>query len=292
MFSVYDKERRKQLQKEITTLSAVQCDALITFYGAFHKDGNIGVILEFMDRGSLEFILEPSIILNDRSMASITYQIMWGLAYLHYDNLLHRDIKPGNVLLNSRGQVKLSDFGISRELEDSQAMVSTSVGTFRYMSAERLLGEEYNASSDIWSVAVMIIELWTKRYPFSDSCSSPIDLSERLLDLQRRGFDRVIPSTSSNYMESFLRQALAADPSKKMKASQFIDHPWFSSNGIDSTETAQENVLNWLIDIDGNNKKNKVARVAGAKSSAKSTSYSDEEYGSDFDDFDEKDYKK
>ena len=64
---------------------------------------------------------------------------MWGLAYLHYDNLLHRDIKPGNVLLNSRGQVKLSDFGISRELEDSQAMATTSAGTFRYMSAERYL---------------------------------------------------------------------------------------------------------------------------------------------------------
>lgn len=77
MFSVYDKERRKQLQKEITTLSAVQCDALITFYGAFHKDGNIGVILEFMDRGSLEFILEPSITLDDRSMASITYQVLF-----------------------------------------------------------------------------------------------------------------------------------------------------------------------------------------------------------------------
>ena len=75
MFSVYDKERRKQLQKEITTLSAVQCDALITFYGAFHKDGNIGVILEYMDRGSLEFILEPSVTLNDLAMTSISYQV-------------------------------------------------------------------------------------------------------------------------------------------------------------------------------------------------------------------------
>jgi serine/threonine protein kinase len=80
-----------------------------------------------------------------------------------------------------------------------------------------LAGDEYNASSDIWSVAVMIIELWSKRYPFIDACSSPIDLSERILDLQEHGFDSIIPRTCSSGMSSFLVQTLAADPAKKMK---------------------------------------------------------------------------
>jgi serine/threonine protein kinase len=75
MFSVYDKERRKQLHKEIKTLSSVECESLITFLGAFHKEGSIGVILEYMDRGSLEFIMEPSVRLTDLAMAAISYQV-------------------------------------------------------------------------------------------------------------------------------------------------------------------------------------------------------------------------
>lgn len=82
MFSVYDKERRKQLHKEIQTLSSVECEALITFYGAFHKEGNIGVILEYMDRGSLEFIVDSSVRLTDIAMASISYQVIHSILSL------------------------------------------------------------------------------------------------------------------------------------------------------------------------------------------------------------------
>jgi serine/threonine protein kinase len=80
-----------------------------------------------------------------------------------------------------------------------------------------LSGEDYNASSDIWSVAVMVIELWSKRYPFLDSCSSPIHLSEKILEIQRNGFESIIPDSCSAAMESFLLQTLAADPIQKMK---------------------------------------------------------------------------
>lgn len=82
MFSVYDKERRKQLHKEIKTLSSVECESLITFYGAFHKEGSIGVILEYMDRGSLEFIVDSSIRLTDIAMAAISYQVTNFLVFI------------------------------------------------------------------------------------------------------------------------------------------------------------------------------------------------------------------
>ena len=71
--------------------------------GAFHKAGSIGVIIEYMDRGSLDFVIKKSIKLSEEMLAAIAYQVLWGLGYLHYDNKLHRDIKPANVLINSLG---------------------------------------------------------------------------------------------------------------------------------------------------------------------------------------------
>ena len=159
MFNVYDEGQSRQLQREICLLAYVTCDALVSLKGAFHNEGCIGVIIEFMDRGSLEYLLDEYIDVNEPVMAAVMYQILWGLGYLHYDNRMHRDIKPANVLLNSHGEVKLSDFGISRTLDNTSAMSSTSVGSFRYMSPERLLGEEYGASGDIWSVGIMMLQV-------------------------------------------------------------------------------------------------------------------------------------
>lgn len=68
-------------------------------------------------------------------------------------------------------------------------MSSTSVGSFRYMSPERLLGEQYDASGDIWSVGIMMVQLWTKRYPFEDNISTPIDL---LTELESLHLDRLL----------------------------------------------------------------------------------------------------
>lgn len=249
MFSVYDKGRRDQLRKEIRMLASIECDTLIQFHGAFYKEGDVGIILEYMDRGSLEFIVEEGYDIDDYSLACISYQIMWGLAYLHYDNNLHRDIKPGNVLMNSQGQVKLSDFGICKVLDDSQAMSDTSVGTFRYMSLERLLGEEYSSSSDLWSVGIMLIELWNKQYPFEEHCSSPIELLQRLEDAKHDGKSSLISRSCTLDMASFVDAILSPDITGKKLTSQFLEAGWFVNYGL-SVEGAQHGVMQFLQQVD------------------------------------------
>jgi serine/threonine protein kinase len=250
MFSVYDKGRRDQLRKEIRMLASIQCDALIQFHGAFYKEGTVGIILEYMDRGSLEFIVEQGYDIDDYSLAAISYQIMWGLAYLHYDNNLHRDIKPGNVLMNSRGQVKLSDFGICKVLDDSQAMSDTSVGTFRYMSIERLLGREYSSSSDLWSVGVMLIELWNKRYPFEEYCSSPIELLQRLEDAKHEGKSSLISRQCTQDMATFIDAILSPEITGKKLTSVFLEAGWFVNYGLTSVEGAHQGVVDFLAKVD------------------------------------------
>eukprot|EP01041_Mallomonas_annulata_P010568 gene10568-22055_t len=246
MFNIFDRERRSQLQKEITMLSRIQCDSLIAFFGAYHKDGNIGVILEYMDKGSLEFILDKNIRITEEAMAGISYQIMWGLAYLHFEHNIHRDIKPGNVLMNSKGAVKLSDFGISRSLDSTQAMSSTSVGTFKYMSLERLLGTDYDMSSDIWSVGIMLIELWEKKYPLEECSSSPIELVQ-IIEETKNLKNFLVPSSSFPYeMQQFLQSLIDPKPLRRETASGCLTSSWFKYWSIDSLDAAQEVAHAWV----------------------------------------------
>ncbi|RLO05844.1 hypothetical protein DYB28_001735 [Aphanomyces astaci] len=138
LINMNDKGKREQLMREIHALfdSEVrrksvcglcdmyilmlhQCLCLVTFYGAFLKDSAVALALEYMDGGSLENVVHQLGALPERILANITYQILCGLSYLKSRKRVHRDIKPSNILLNSKGEVKLTDFGIATELHNS-----------------------------------------------------------------------------------------------------------------------------------------------------------------------------
>ena len=99
-------------------------------------------------------------------LGKIAEAVLGGLKYLYLAHkIMHRDIKPPNVLLNSRGQIKLCDFGVSSELENSVA--DTFVGTGTYMAPERIQGSPYTVKSDVWSVGLTLMELAVGKFPFS-----------------------------------------------------------------------------------------------------------------------------
>merc|ERR1712014_421320 len=99
-----------------------------------------------MDLGSLRDLhrRSPNGQVPSNYLAIITWQTLAGLKYLHDKHLLHRDIKPENILHNSAGAVKLTDFGIAKDLDTTLAMAGTFVGTATYMSPERCIGEDYS----------------------------------------------------------------------------------------------------------------------------------------------------
>lgn len=121
-----------------------------------------------MDGGSLENVIHKVGSIPEHVLANMTYQILYGLSYLKKEKRVHRDIKPSNVLINSQGQVKVSDFGIAAELRSSIAMCGTFVGTFKYMSPERIQRKPYSYSSDIWSLGIVLLETATGRYPYPE----------------------------------------------------------------------------------------------------------------------------
>lgn len=245
MFNVLNRGQRSQLFKEIHLLKDVSCEALVSFCGAFHTDGFVGVILEYMDRGSLDRILDSPKGVTESALGGIMFQVLWGLGYLHHDKNVHRDVKPGNTLMNSQGFVKLSDFGISRSLDGTAEMSNTYVGTFRFMSPERLLGEGYNCSGDIWSAGIMIMELWTRSCPFKHALSSPLKLLEQIESMDNiLGNARYPP-----LLEQLLREVLRLNPGDRPTASECLRSAWFRSLGIVSVEEARQCVCEWLDEV-------------------------------------------
>eukprot|EP01031_Cornospumella_fuschlensis_P032545 gene32545-39351_t len=261
LFNIYDRGQASQLYNEILLLTSFSCDALISLKGAFHDSGSIGVILEFMDRGSLEFLMQPGITLGDGVLASVAYQMAWGLGYLHHEKQIHRDIKPGNALMNSQGQVKLSDFGISKELEHTTAMSNSAVGSYMYMSPERLVGDKYDSSADVWSLGVSIVQLHNKHYPFTKCAETPIHLCGELENFDVYGFSAhtiynnsaraFTPPPYTSALKSFIRSTMARAPADRSTCLELIrDCVWFQTYKLDGLETAQEIVARWLRELD------------------------------------------
>uniref|UniRef100_A0A672HU87 Dual specificity mitogen-activated protein kinase kinase 2 n=1 Tax=Salarias fasciatus TaxID=181472 RepID=A0A672HU87_SALFA len=151
---------RNQIIRELQVLHECNSPYIVGFYGAFYSDGEISICMEHMALSdSREACRSPA----DSSSCSLN-QVLRGLAYLREKHqIMHRDVKPSNILVNSRGEIKLCDFGVSGQLIDS--MANSFVGTRSYMSPERLQGTHYSVQSDVWSMGLSLVELSIGRYP-------------------------------------------------------------------------------------------------------------------------------
>lgn len=155
---------RNQIIRELKVLHQCTSPYIVGFYGAFYSEGEINICMEYMDGGSLDLVLNKKNRISEKIIGKVTISVLKGLVYLR-DGLkcLHRDVKPSNILINSKGEIKICDFGVSVQLIDS--MANSFVGTRSYMSPERLQGNHYSIQSDIWSLGLSLVEMAIGRYP-------------------------------------------------------------------------------------------------------------------------------
>ncbi|VDO41012.1 unnamed protein product [Haemonchus placei] len=157
---------RQQIVKELAVLHKCNSPYIVGFYGAFIDNNNsdISICMEYMDGLSLDIVMKKVGRIAEKFVGKISVAVVRGLAYLKDEiKILHRDVKPSNMLVNSNGEIKLCDFGVSGMLIDS--MANSFVGTRSYMAPERLTGSHYSIQSDIWSFGLSLVELLIGRYP-------------------------------------------------------------------------------------------------------------------------------
>ena len=128
------------------------------------------IVMEYVEGHTVKELLSDCTPVPINEAISIVSGILSALEYSHSQNLVHRDIKPGNIMLTGDGKVKVMDFGIARALTDSQATMTQTnavVGTAQYLSPEQARGEQVDARSDLYSTGVVLFELLTGRPPFT-----------------------------------------------------------------------------------------------------------------------------
>ena len=179
---------------------------IIDFYGAFFQEGAVYICMEFMDGGSIDKLYGDGV--PENVLRKVAYATVMGLKSLKDEHsIIHRDVKPTNILVNTKGHVKICDFGVSGNLVASIA--KTNIGCQSYMAPERISGGgvaqaganpgggTYSVQSDIWSLGLTVIECALGQYPYPpetyDNIFSQLSVSKWLL-LIREGNKKVLTS--------------------------------------------------------------------------------------------------
>ena len=171
--TILEKSKRDQVVKELRIMTSHTLGAgfLVAMHNAFYEEAKVYTVLELMDQGSVEDLVKRHAaaggMSDEAELARIGQQLLSGLNYLHHQlHQVHRDLKPANVMVSGRGVAKISDFGISKQLEETGSYAMTQVGTVMYMSPERTSGERYSFPSDVWSVGIITVEALTGQHPY------------------------------------------------------------------------------------------------------------------------------
>lgn len=243
--SVFDREKRKQLVSELQALTMCHSPYIISFNGAYYHDGQTTLVLEYMNRLSLLQVLKQYGPLNELMLQHIALQCFRGLQTMHSLQIVHRDIKPGNILLNSQGEVKLADFGVLYfGAERTDALASTYVGTSLFMSPERVTNERYGPVADIWSMGISLYQLATGSVPYS-AANGYWGIVKSIRDDPAP----VLPDDGewSKEFRHLIQCCCIKDPTQRWTAEQLLSHPfllhaeqnWQQYGGEDAHPTLQ-----------------------------------------------------
>ncbi|CAD8146764.1 unnamed protein product [Paramecium pentaurelia] len=217
-------DKVKQLQKEIEMLSRLQHPNIVRYIGCEQKNQFINIFLEYVSGGSVQTLLERFGCFRERLIKTYLKQILLGLSYLHAKNVIHRDIKGGNILIDNSGRCKLADFGSSKQLSDiTHDTVGSICGTPNFMAPEVINQEQYGKKADIWSLGCTIIEMATGQPPYSEYK----DAIAVMVRIGKSTQPPPIPSQlSSPEAKDFLSKCLQIDPKQRATADELLKHPF------------------------------------------------------------------
>lgn len=206
-----------QVRREIQIQFHLRHANILKLYGYFWDENRIFIILEYAQGGELYKHLKAMKKFDEQTAAKYIRTLANALNYIHEHNVIHRDIKPENLLLDSKGNLKLADFGWS--VHTPLHKRTTLCGTLDYLPPEMILGQQHDEKVDNWSLGVLTYEFIVGRPPFEAD-------SEKATFQRIRAVELHFPRHVSKDAKNFIRRLLQRDPSQRMKVQDIFTHPF------------------------------------------------------------------
>ncbi|KAI9280630.1 kinase-like domain-containing protein [Sporodiniella umbellata] len=225
------REMRDALFREISLLEDLDNEFIVQYlgYNLNEEENHIEIFLEYVPGGSIASCLSKTGKFQVALVQFFTRQILLGLAYLHNRNILHRDIKAGNILLDQNGVCKITDFGLSKlsgqdKAYDPHSNNSVMRGTVFWMAPEVVKGTNYNAKVDIWSLGCTVIEMLTGSHPWLE-----LNMLAALYNLGKYQAPP-IPEDLPEDATDFLAKCFTIHPEDRPTAKELLEHAFVQSD--------------------------------------------------------------
>ena len=232
-----DEQFVERFRREASSAAGLQHPNVVGVFDRGTVDGSHYIAMEYVDGASLKDLIERGLSVGEA--VEIVRQVLAGVKYAHDHGIVHRDLKPQNVLVDSEGRARVTDFGIARAGASEITQTGSVLGTAQYLSPEQAQGLPVTAASDIYSIGVMLYEALTSHVPFD--ADSPVTVALKQVSERPRPPSELNPQVS-RALDGVVMRALAKDPANRFASaeefSQALDAAEADPSGAGFGDTA------------------------------------------------------
>ena len=228
-------------KKEVEIMKKCECENSIKFICDFDSDNNLNIIMELCDKDLLVYLYERKTAFTIDEIRETFLQLNNAFRKMRYNNILHRDLKLGNVLIKFTDESKmhfipkLADYGFSKELSIYNTR-TTHLGTPATMAPEIMMNLPYDEKSDLWSVGVMMYQLYYKEIPYDGMTEMEI--------LNKIRSNTPYKQPEDKYFRDLLNKIFVVNPQNRISWNEYFNHPFFTGKEMTNQNQPEKSMFN------------------------------------------------
>ncbi|XP_010531127.1 PREDICTED: serine/threonine-protein kinase STY17-like [Tarenaya hassleriana] len=211
-------EMLREFSQEVYIMRKIRHKNVVQFIGACTRSPNLCIVTEFMAQGSIyDFLHKQKGVFKLQTLLKVALDVSKGMNYLHQNNIIHRDLKTANLLMDEHGVVKVADFGVAR-VQTQSGVMTAETGTYRWMAPEVIEHRPYDHRADVFSFAIVLWELLTGELPYS--YLTPLQAA---VGVVQKGLRPEIPKHTHPKLAELLEKCWQQDAAQRPKFSEIIE---------------------------------------------------------------------